>query len=54
MKQARILCAAILLCSSLAWAGCNDANDRSSTNRGAPGNPQGPSVPSEAQKNPAR
>ena len=57
MQQSKLLCAAILLTTSLAWIGCDDRGSRSTSpgsgasgERGAPGSPQGPSGPSDAQK----
>ena len=57
MQKAKVLFAAILLCSTLSWVGCDDKGNRSTSpgggaagERGAPGNPQGPSGPSDAQK----
>ena len=47
---------AVLLCGSVAVAGCNDTGDNrtgnSPSNIGGPGNPQGPSGPPTEQKKP--
>ena len=47
MNKIKILSVAVLLASSMAWAGCNEANDPAS----GPNSPQGPSGPSDPQKN---
>jgi hypothetical protein len=47
MKRIKIISAAILLSSCMAWIGCNDPNDGSRS----PNSPQGPRGPSDAQKN---
>jgi hypothetical protein len=61
MRNAKILSAAILLSSCLAWVSCDDRNDRTTSpggatsgDRGAGGSPQGPSGPREPQKNNSR
>ena len=50
MKKGKIVCAAILLSSCIGWIGCKNANEtnrNTSTDRGAPTNPQGPSGPAQ-------
>jgi hypothetical protein len=61
MRSAKILSAVIVLSSCLAWVGCNDRNDRTTSpggatsgDRGTGGSPQGPSGPSDAEKKNSR
>jgi hypothetical protein len=62
MQKRNVFALAVLLCGSLALAGCDNAGDRqtsgnnergSSSGVGGGTNPQGPSGPSSPQKNPS-
>jgi hypothetical protein len=62
MQKRNVFALAVLLCGSLALAGCDKAGDRqtsgnnergSSSGTGSATNPQGPTGPSSPQKNPS-